>query len=38
MEDRVVVMAGLDVGEEVGGALGRLLGVEFDGDGADGWW
>jgi hypothetical protein len=33
MEDGVVVVAGLDVGEEVG-RLGRLLGVEFEGDDA----
>ena len=34
MEDGVVVMAGLDVGDEVLDRLGRLLGVEFQGDGA----
>jgi hypothetical protein len=35
LENRVVVVAGLDIGEEVGGAIGRLLGIEFDGDGAE---
>jgi hypothetical protein len=34
VEDRVVVVAGLDVGEEVGGALRCLFGVEFEGDDA----
>jgi hypothetical protein len=34
MENRVVVVAGLDVGEEVGAAPGCLFGIEFEGDGA----
>jgi hypothetical protein len=38
MKDRVVVVAGLDVGEKVGGALGRLVGIQFDADDAVGWW